>query len=641
MIKTKPQQSTVRKVLNGVKTGVVYGLKGGGVILIGAFFIATSPFWIPSVIWDHYHEDSEKNLKRWIRKDPANPDLHLRLGRIHRNQYKTILERSESKRAVDLENAVAEFERTIFLDGDCVEAYYALYRLTKDPKKKFNYLRKAVKANPDLKYDSCTIREHLWDLVHDATKSKDAADRVVSATLGTEYRREGNLEEKLAEFESAVEEFEKKLVDSPNSELLIEYARFLRENYNSGFLDREGFVRDKLQELISRDPRNSALYYEHGKFAETTMRDSFALLPPDEWSGTNFAIAYEDPDFNVNDWKFYCEIAEHYLHREDFGKAAIALERGIKACFKKGDNAFEALKLLETDFDGALKLLGVNGHEATYQETKLDLSWVKDSDKLKVFGQILYAQAVARGKEYSHRISPEIIMTKARTIRQLGNQATEDMAKFREWLGAKEGDKAPEVNRYQLAKDLNSLGLYDEAIEVLESIEEKGKDGYQLLADSYECKWRREGKKEFLKRVHLECYEAVKCTDFKDMDSLVKIAFAVRYRGMDNVVKNMLHEAQGLAEKAAPGVYDRQLKEMWRHAGENEYLKGRMAEADSETDPEKRAVILTEVAQEAPLSFVVEHGVKSKLAEAYGEYAPIVKDRLKKTAASLAKLVQI
>jgi tetratricopeptide (TPR) repeat protein len=631
----------VRKGLKGIKTGIIYG---GGAVLVCAAVVIGSPVWISLIVRDHYREETEKNLKRWIRKDPANSDLHLRLGRIYESQYG-----SEFGSSDDLEKAIAEFETAIGLDKDCASAYYGLAKCTSDPKLRFDYMKKAVKIDPNAKTDkgsSCSVVNHLWDVISDGIDS-NVANKIVSELLGREYKRWEDLEAKLDGFESAVEDFERKLVDSPNSELLAEYARYLRENVCDTV---EKFVGSKLQELIQRDPRNSALYYEYGKLLYSQAFKTggkglsfFSKLRQKEKKAIdNFLIAYEDPDFNVDDWDFYHQIAKGYLNAGDFGKAAIALERGLKTVHGLRDVS-EAV--LQSNFKKGLRVAPIP-LPSSYTRSLLG------SDIIEKLRQILHAQELVRGKQSDMSVLPEELRKKVESIKELRNAGLSDLGKM--LLGGDDDDLDEYYdlkleNRIPLAKELNSLGLYDEAIKTLGYMRDRGAEAELLLADSYECKWRREGKEEFLEQAHAANFDASACYDHRDINLLGRIACTARYLGGKNVhaagysawndvVKRMVDASLEISSEAPPKTYETQLEEVRRHFGKNQYLKQRMDKADSEADPEKRVAILTEITEQAPMSFVIENGVNSKLVEAFGEYAPIVEGRMEETVASLASL---
>jgi tetratricopeptide (TPR) repeat protein len=595
-----------KRVGKGIKNGAISALKWGGIAAI-------SPLRIPASIYEHYTEESEKNLKRWVRKDPSNPDLHVRLGNAYRENHDSFkkVESLHDEAKKNLEKAIAEFERAVFLDEDCAEGYYGLSNChRRDSAKRFDYLRKAVKADPECDVDrGATVAGRLWDFVLAATGSDIEATHVVSNIIGRAYDRydrmftEGIPEfVKSEKFKSAVAEYESKMSDSPNSELLAEYARYLREN---SFSDVEEFVQNKLEELIQRDPRNSALYYERGKFIDNSGNVRIVRFFDDDSENpeifNNFLTAYEDPDFNVEDWGFYFKIIEHYLATGDYGKAETAFLRGFGVC------------------PDSPPLDSVQGR------------WIWTRYK-----EIRYAKAMIRGNESEAKTAtfPEELRKKVDLIGALKVGNLSGLGKM--LLGDDDDldeyyDIKPE-NRVPLAKELNSLGLYDEAIRTLECMKNRGTEAELLLADSYECKWRETGDIEFLEKAHREIFT------YTDMDTCVKRVRFARYLGWPNDLENRsIERAEELAAQAPSGTYGNQLEEIRRHLGENEYFDERLKQADSKTDPEKRADILREVAEQAPHDFIGKHEIRSKLTAAYEAAAPDVERRLNDTAGSLAE----
>ncbi|MBW2981513.1 hypothetical protein KY343_01405 [Candidatus Woesearchaeota archaeon] len=614
--------------------------RAGDVVMTGAA-VALSPVWIPILIYDYFTEESEKNLRRKIKKDPANADLHLKLGDMYRRNYETLKNQPQFQNPENLESAIASYERAIFLDKNCAAAYFGLSECHReDPTKRYDYLRKAVKADPNCKPDggfrTSTVEDKLWDFVCNAV-DENTANLVVSETSGRKgYVRWGNLDEILAKFESDVEDFEDRMVEDPNSELLAEYAGYLREN---AFDTVTEFVETKLQELIDRDPRNSALHYElgrhlDGRYVEVIRPTSTAVC---------FSLAYEDPNFNVDDWNFYAATARYFLEHGDTGKAEIALERGIKTLYPDTDIA-RAVNLLKTNFKEGLEL---------FDKSIGNVSWNAKKD-VEFLSQILHAQARVRGIGNTKVDLNEVFTDTLRRIEQLGWSSPTLFSGplDRTWLGklsekeevtpesVSKFEDIPKENIYALAREFNRLGLYDESSKIFTDLlsnsmsTEEDAEITQLLGDAYEAQWRKTGDKSYLENAWTFYNGSNELIDYKDFGCVEKEICVHKFRGREDKIREVYEKAVAAMKEEDPDTYKRRVMILSRHLGENRHLRKIVAEADTKKDPDVRAGLLSAVVREAPTEFIVKYQVRSKLDEAHKEMN--INERYKEAIDSLA-----
>jgi tetratricopeptide (TPR) repeat protein len=578
-----------------------------------SFLLLTSPawlpVWIPAKITKYYMSlPSARKLKKQIKEEPGDSSLICRLGDIYYNKGKK-------------EEARTLFEIAAAVDPKNAYAYYSLYFCTDDFNEELAFMRIATRLNPGYYRD-------LNNLVENRLRSKiDDEDIIGNICWGIEEignicwgigkatikydtemdeaKEETELEKKLSEFDAKVEEFEEESADHPFEKALqTDYAAYLSKNRINA---RDEFIEKKLQELIDRNPGNSMLYYLRGGFFYS--KDGFLS----ENAVKNLLIAYEDPDFNPDDWKFYPIIANK-LFQTSPERAAAALIRGIKAVSRPGDQALEAVNLLDSDPEKAIEMLSNLSSSPLIGDFNIDL--------LK---QIVYTQENLKGRKFKNPrvVYYGILAEKIQKIERLEKlprfpAAKEELSDLGRMLLGK--DYEPELeppvkrggNTYLLAVELNFLGLYDKAIESLNSLPEKQTEEHLLLADSYLGKWERERNTEDLRKANSEYFEALQCSP-SDGSIIEKAAYTSKHLGHEDKVTELLEYFRGIFGNDSDVIY--------RYTGRNKYLEQMMLDASNPASIEEKIAILRRINKEAPDAVILGVTAKSQLAHAYDMFS--------------------
>jgi hypothetical protein len=582
-----------------------------------SFLLLTSPawlpVWIPAKITKYYMSlPSARKLKKQIKEEPGDSSLICRLGDIYYNKGKK-------------EEAITQSEIAAAVDPKNAYAFYSLYFCTDDFKEELAFMRRAAMLDPD------NYRRDLMDLASKRLKSKiddediidDIVYRIEEATIkyDTEMdkvkeeteleKKETELEKKLSEFDSKAEKFEEELADHPfEKKLLTDYADYLSKNRIN---ERDEFIEKKLQELVDRDPGNSMLYYLRGGFfysKEGSLSENAVK---------NLLIAYEDPDFNPDDWKFYQIIADK-LFKTSPERAAAALIRGIKVVSKPGDQALEAVNLLDSDPEKAIEMLDNISSFPPRNDFNIDM--------LK---QIIYMREILKGRKFKNSRTIYYccrLAEKIQEIEKLEKSPRFPVQKLSDLGRMLIGDYyKPELeppvkrggNTYLLAVELNSLGLYDKAIEKLNSLPEKQAEEHLLLADSYLGKWERERNTEDLRKANSEYFEALQCSPL-DGSIIEKAAYASKQMGHEDKVIELLEYFRGIFGSDSDVIY--------RYTGRNKYLEKMMLDALMEQDVEEKIAILRRINKEAPDAVILGVTAKSQLAHAYDMFSCDVMNEL-------------
>jgi tetratricopeptide (TPR) repeat protein len=376
------------------------------------------------------------------------------------------------------------------------------------------------------------------------------------------------------EFDASVEDFEKQMAASPfNPHIATEYARYLAENWVNSRFD---IAARRLRHLVRMDPSNPALRFEYGKF----------LIPVSEEEALKqLIIAYEYPDFDCGDLvvgnhSIKDRISMHYYEQGDYGKAKLVSEDDlIKRCVGCTSPLLEILRHFDpTDFDHAVRVAtGIRDHHFYLH-------------------QILLAQAIIKGEKFGESnsyLNNEEMVEKIMRIPEL----------------KKEGCV------YLLAKELSSFGLYDEAIEVLESVREKASAEYFLIGESYEMKWQKERNPAFAEKAH-EAYSEAARHDPLNMDYVVKMAYTAMLIGDRDRLVSIWRYARTIADDES----EEQLRRIEGYIGDR--LETRLLEVVEEEEWGRRIDMLKELDREFPSS------AESSLTMAYREYAPIVAEKM-------------
>lgn len=379
---------------------------------------------------------------------------------------------------------------------------------------------------------------------------------------------------KSLDFEAEVARKEELLAEFPFYPLNIKsFAGYLASGWTP---DKTDFAEDKLKELIWKYPSEAAVYFEYARFLlnfsvqEATEQ---ILIAVDE-------LGFTPDSSSIGDYSIDKIIGMHHHDNGDFGKAAIAFER----------NRANSVPLPPPVPEEMERLAAGNFEEGD-----------EAAEMLKKFESQLYEiykeRAMVKGKEFTDDNSlpelPKYIVT----------QKVDAIKQARE-------ENCPYIE----ARELCLIGFYDEALQVLEGIDNKGAAEHRVAGDVYEAKWRKTGSAEFLEKSHDE-YASASRHDPKDVDCITRLARTAKFLGRDDEVVGLWSIARNV------GAKPEQMAKLERLLGSRLYIK--LIEANEDPDLRKRIDALKEIDEECP-------GYASpSIAAAYREFAPVVAGQMR------------